>query len=405
MTSLSPEFDRFLRESYAKLLGQLLAKGFPLGDAEDGLLVAFQRYWEQSANAQPAQPEAWVLTVAARHCLDLARKRKRTSAIDEFDDQDLPKAVMNEFEPDELQDERLRVFFLAAHPAIDPAIQTLLMLQIGCGLSVAQVSTLLLEPAETVSQRIVRAKKKIKEAGIEPVLPTAQEVGERVSTVLTAVYALLLLSQDRPHAEDQMSLASEVLWLARSLAELCPDQPEVLALHSLSCLLESRRKARRTSAGVFIPLADQKETDWDWQLIAEGETSLRKASTFGRLGRFQLEAAIQSVLIAEKATGEGRAPIVLRLYTELHRQFPTAGSHLGLIEALWRNLGPEMALQELMGYRFSREYLPYWALKAHLEKEKGYPEVALDSFQKALSLSRDPAQQDYFRSQIELLEP
>jgi RNA polymerase sigma-70 factor (ECF subfamily) len=233
------------------------------------------------------------------------------------------------------------------------------MLQIGCGLSVAQVSTLLLEPAETVSQRIVRAKKKIREAGIEPVLPTDQEVGERVSMVLTVVYALLLLSQDRPHAEDQMSLASEVLWLARSLAELCPDQPEVLGLHSLACLLESRRKARRTSAGVDSPLADQSEADWDWKLIAEGENALRKAATFSRLGRFQLEAAIQSVIIAERATGERRAHIVLRLYTELHRQFPTAGSHLGLIEAVWRNLGPEMALQELMGDRFSREYLPY----------------------------------------------
>lgn len=400
MQTLSPEFDRFLRESYARLLGQLLAKGFPLGDAEDALLEAFRRFWEQKNSLEVTQPEAWVLKVAYRLCIDSARKQKRNSPLNAVEEQ-TQASEMEPFEPDELADERLRVFFLAAHPAIDPAIQTLLMLQIGCGRSIAEVSTLLLEPAETVSQRIVRAKRKIKEAGIEPILPSAHEVPERVGSVLTAVYALLLLAQDRPHAEDQISLAREVLWLARSLAELCPNDPEALGLHSLVCLLESRRRARRTSTGVFLPLADQSETDWDWQLIAEGEASLRKAATFGRLGRFQLEAAIQSVFVAEKATGEARAPIVLKLYTELHRQFPTAGSHLGLVEALWRNLGPEIALRELSGFQFSRDYLPYWALKAHLEKETGNRKGAQESFQTALRLSRDSAQQDYFRSQID----
>ncbi len=404
MQKLSPEFDRFLRESYARLLGQLLAKGFPLADSEDALLEAFRRYWEQKTDLEVAQPEAWVLTVARRLCIDSARKRKHNAPLEEISETSASDTAMETFEPDELADERLRVFFLAAHPAIDPAIQTLLMLQIGCGLSVAEVSTLLLEPAETVSQRIVRAKRKIKEAGIEPVLPAPNEVNARVGTVLTAVYALLLLSQDRPHSEDQISLAGEVMWLAKALAELCPDDPEALGLHSLVCLLESRRRARRTSSGVFLALADQKETDWDWQLIAEGEASLRKASAFARLGRFQLEAAIQSVMVAEKATGESRAPIVLRLYTELHRKFPTAGSHLGLVEASWRNLGPELALKELGEYSFSTEYLPYWALKAHLEREMGLSVPAKESFETAFRLARDNANREYLKAQIDRLD-
>ena len=238
----------------------------------------------------PANPEAWLLTVARNRMRDvwkshayrmtdpLAENRDSSTEVD-----DMPA----------IPDRRLELMLVCAHPAIAPNIRTPLMLQAVLGVEAAAIAeAFAVEPA-AMAQRLVRAKKRIRDAGIPFVLPERDDLAARLPAVLEAVYGAYAIDwQLTPQAAPIETLSAEALHLALVLTELLPDEPEVLGLAALVCLSEARKPARRDRQGRFVPLDEQDATRWDAALIARGEGLLRRAHGFGRPGRFQYEAAI-----------------------------------------------------------------------------------------------------------------
>ena len=245
-------------------------------------------------DGSPANPEAWLLTVARNRLRDLWKSHayRMTDPLDETHDSptevdDMPA----------IPDRRLELMLVCAHPAIAPNIRTPLMLQTVLGVDAAAIAeAFAIEPA-AMAQRLVRAKKRIRDAGIAFVLPGRDDLAARLPAVLEAVYGAYAIDwQLTPQGAPIETLSAEALHLALVLAELVPDEPEVLGLAALVCLSEARRTARRVD-GRFVPLDEQDSTRWDGALIARGEDFLRRAHRCGRPGRFQYEAAIQSAAL------------------------------------------------------------------------------------------------------------
>ncbi|WP_198148196.1 DUF6596 domain-containing protein [Elstera litoralis] len=215
---------------------------------------------------------------------------------------DLLYEEAGEREPSAFPDERLKLLFVCAHPAIDPASRTPLMLQCVLGLDAARIGAAFLVPAATMGQRLVRAKAKIRDAGIGFQTPEATDLPDRLEAVLAAIYAAYGTSWDAvPGSDGATGLAAEALYLARLVAGVLPNQPEALGLLALILYCEARAGARRDAAGGFVPLAAQNPALWSRDGLIEAEAALTQAARFGTLGRFQIEAAIQSFHVQKKA--------------------------------------------------------------------------------------------------------
>src|SRR5580704_10573230 len=289
--------ERVARESYGRLVAYLSSNTRDVGSAEDALsnaLVAALETWPR--DGVPQNPEAWLLTTARRSFIDLVRHRQVAEASEPT------LALLREeskgmtLSP-EFPDERLKLLFVCAHPAIDPAMHTPLMLQTVLGLDAARIAHAFLISPTTMGQRLVRAKTKIRDGGIRFEIPQAPELPERLDAVLEAIYAAFGIGWDDMAGADQRGrdLAEEAIWLARVLLQLMPDKAEVRGLLALMLHCEARRGARRASDGRYVPLSEQDCEKWSLPLIEEAERHLSEAFTQGRSGRFQLEAAIQSV--------------------------------------------------------------------------------------------------------------
>src|SRR3954452_21686421 len=283
------------RDSYGRLLAVLAEPTRDSAAAEDALADALERAlarWPD--DGIPANPEGWVLTVARNRLRDVWKSSgyRMTGPLDESDYASTPL----EDEMPAIPDRRLELMLVCAHPAIAPNIRTPLMLQSVLGVEAAAIATAFAVETATMAQRLVRAKKRIRDAGIPFVLPGRDDLTERLPAVLEAVYGAYSIDwQLTPQGASIESLAAEALHLALVLAELLPDEPEVLGLAALVCLSEARRPARRTRDGRFVPLDEQDTRLWDGALIARGESLLHRAHGMGRPGRYQYEAAIQSI--------------------------------------------------------------------------------------------------------------
>jgi RNA polymerase sigma-70 factor (ECF subfamily) len=292
-------------------------------------------------------------------------------------------------------DERLKLMFVCAHPAIDPDMRTPLMLQTVLGLEGVEIARAFLVAPATMSQRLVRAKNKIRDAGISFDVPEASELPERLEAVLDAIYAAYGNGWEDAAGADPRArgLADEAIWLARVLREVMPDEPEVLGLLALMLHCEARRAARRSADGAFIPLSEQDPHRWNTQMIAEAEEHLAAAAKMGRPGRFQLEAAIQSVH-AERARGNRTDwHAVALFYERLVQLSPTVGALVGRAAAVAEVKGAQIGLQLLneIDPSAARSYQPYWAVRAHLLKCVNRYTEAVDAFDRALGLADDPA--------------
>jgi len=382
------------RASYGRLLAYLAARWRDVARAEDALgdaLLAALETWPRTG--VPDNPVAWLLTAARRRLVDGARHAGVAAAAEA----DL-KVMLDEradASPAAFPDERLALLFVCAHPAIDEAARTPLMLQTVLGLDAARIASAFLVAPATMSQRLVRVKAKIREAGIRFEIPAPGELTARLDAVLEAIYAAYGSGWEDVAGADprRHGLAEEAIWLGRLVARLRPDEPEAQGLLALMLHCEARRAARRDAAGAYVPLGFQDLRRWSRPMIEEAEEVLAGAARLKAAGRFQLEAAIQSVHAQRVRTGETDWEAVTLLYEGLLRHAPTIGARVAHAAALGEARDAEAGLAALDAIPPDEvaTYQPYWALRGHVLTALGRAAEAGEAYDRAIGLSEDPA--------------
>lgn len=385
------------RTSYGRLLAYLARAWRDVAAVEDALADAFAKAlatWPKTG--APANPDAWLLVAARNRLRDAMRSQKvRAEAA-----RSLLVLTATELEDAALiADKRLELMFVCAHPAIDAAVRTPMMLQTVLGLTAQRIASSYLVSTDTMSRRLSRAKARIKTTGISFELPTEEDLPERMCNVLEAIYAAYGQGWDGAGGDDGTlrDLAPEAIWLARMLVELEPHGAEALGLLALLLFCESRSAARRVD-GRYVPLAQQDTGRWNLDMAREAERLLAQAGALRKPGRFQLEAAIQSANVQSRLSNTDLSGPIMALHTLLARQAPTVGNMVGLVAATAAAKGTREALTELalLPAELVVEYQPYWALKADLLHRLGDDrEVERHAFSRAIGLTEDPAVRQY----------
>jgi RNA polymerase sigma-70 factor, ECF subfamily len=389
------------RRSYGKLLAYLASQTRDVAAAEDALAEAFARAladWPQSG--VPRQPEAWLLTAARRKAIDAIRRRKSASAGEAHLTMIMDELAEAAAERADIPDRRLALMFACAHPAIDAAARAPLVLQCVLGLDASAIGSAFLVAPATMAQRLVRAKTKIRAAGIPFRVPERAALAERLDAVLDAIYAAFAEGWADPGGGDpkRRDLAGEAIWLGRLVVELLPDEPEALGLLALMLHAEARRKARRDVAGRYVPLAEQEVARWNAVLIAEADTVLRRAQMLGAIGRFQLEAAVQSAHAVRRQLGRSDWPAVVTLYDALLAMTGSPVVAVNRAAALAEAQSPAAGLAALDAIAADPrivEYQPYWAARASVLARLGDRERADQAYQLAIGLEADPALREF----------
>ncbi|HMG84428.1 MAG TPA: DUF6596 domain-containing protein [Terracidiphilus sp.] len=387
--------EQVARRSYGKLVAFLAARTRDLAAAEDALSDAFAAAlanWPQSGC--PQNPEAWLMTVARRKFLDASRSTYRETASDEIEESAIE--IPLDADAAEIPDRRLGLMFACAHPAIDAAIRAPLMLQAILGLDATRIASAFLISPATMSQRLVRAKNKIRQAGIPLEIPERNELSARLDTVLDAIYAAFAEGWIDAAGTDiaRRDLAEEAIYLGRVIVALLPAEPEGLGLLALMLHAEARRSARRNREGDYVPLAQQDPALWNSQMIAEAESLLHRAGAMNVVGRYQLEAAIQSAHAARALVGQSDWAAIVQLYDAL---LALSGSPVAAVNrslAIAELYGPQRALEELASVAADPrlvEYQPYWAARADLLARINAREESYRAYSIAIGLERDPS--------------
>jgi RNA polymerase sigma-70 factor (ECF subfamily) len=387
------------RRSYGKLVAFLAARTHDVAAAEDALSEAFaSALADWPRKGCPSNPEAWLLTVARRKMIDSYRGQRREIAGEELQltVEGLSAAAIAAETPTQIPDQRLALMFVCAHPAIDAGIRAPLILQVILGLNAEAIASAFLMSPAAMGKRLVRAKEKIRQAGIPFCVPEREELSERLDAVLDAVYAAFAEGWSDPGGTDvaRRDLTEEAMFLARLVTELLPAEPEALGLLALMLHAEARRRARRRADGEYVPLAEQDPALWDSQMIAEAEALLLRASGLGSIGRYQLEGALQSAHVDRCRTGRANWAEVVRIYDAL---FALAGSPVVAIkraravaELHGASAGLD-AIQQVASDSRLAEYQPYWAARAELLAKAGSSGEARRAYDIAIGLERDPA--------------
>jgi RNA polymerase sigma-70 factor (ECF subfamily) len=388
------------QDSYGRLIAYLAARSGDVAGAEDALgdaFIAALKRWP--AEGVPAKPEAWLLHVARNRMIDEARRKQVRKKSETFLQQITEEAASVAATQEHFPDERLKLLFVCAHPAIDPTAQTPLMLQTVLGVDAARIASGFLVSPAAMSQRLVRAKTKIRDAAVPFHVPEPPEWEERVSFVLDAIYAAYTTGWESlvETASTHHALAAEAIALGRTLTQLMPREPEAHGLLALMLHCEARREARYASDGQFVPLDRQDTALWSQSMIDEAETHLHSAAGFKRMGRYQLEAAIQSVHASRAKTGHIDWKEIALLYEGLVRIAPRIGSLVGRAVAMGQAGEPAAgfaALEQIPSDR-TADYQPYWAARGHLLRLLNRKDEAREAFNRAASLTDDPALREY----------
>ena len=390
------------RRSYGKLLAYLAARTRDVAAAEDALSEAFAAALaDWPAHGVPGNQEAWLLAVARRKMIDAMRRQKsRRDAADHL--RLLAEELEAAAEASEIPDQRLALMFACAHPAIDPGVRAPLMLQTVLGFDAATVASSFLVSPAAMGQRLVRAKRKIAEAGIPFRLPEREELAARLDAVLETIYAVFAAGWCDPAGTDAnlRNLAEEAIWLGRLVASLLPSEPEALGLLALMLHAEARRLARRNAAGGYVPLAAQDPALWDAGMIDEAEALLAHAAALGTVGRYQLEAAVQSAHAVRRRSGVADWPAIESLYDALLAFTGSPVVAVNRAVALAEGQGPAAglaALDKVAGDARLTEYQPYWAARAGLLARLGDKEAADQAYERAIGLEADPAVRDFLQ--------
>jgi predicted RNA polymerase sigma factor len=391
--------ERVARESYGRLVAYLSVHTRDLASAEDALseaLVSALNHWPQ--DGVPQNPEAWLMTAARRSLIDVIRHQRVVEAS-ELTVKLLKEDSMETNIAAEFPDERLKLLFVCAHPAIDPGMHTPLMLQTVLGLDAVRIAQAFLIAPKTMGQRLFRAKTKIRSGGVPFEVPQERALPERLDAVLEAIYTAFGIGWDDMVGADPRgrNLAEEALWLARVLLQLMPGEPEVQGLLALMLHCEARRPARRGPEGAYIPLSEQDPKQWSLPKIEEAERYLSEAFKQGRSGRFQLEAAIQSAHAERGRTGQTDWAAIALFYERLVRISPALGTRVGYAAAVAEANGPEagLAVLEPIDREDVSDYQPYWAVRAYLLQRLGKTRDAADAYERAIGLAEDPAVREF----------
>lgn len=390
MTTARDAAERAARDGYGRLVAFLSLRTGDLASAEDALsdaLVAALERWPESG--VPDAPEAWLLAVATRRSIDAKRHREAKNLP-----LDLLELASAAAETDRtFPDDRLKLLFVCAHPAIDPAAQTPLMLQTVLGFDAATIARAFLVSASTMGQRLVRAKTRIRELAVPFQVPEPGELPERLDAVLNAIYAIYGRAWDDAADERSPGWIREAIHLARMLGTLLPNEPEPLGLLALMLHCEARRPARSDGEGRYIPLGNQDAKLWKRAELVEAEQHLGRAATYRRTGRFQLEAAIQSAHNRRAYDGTVPWDHILALYRELIRQRETIGARVAYAGALASAGFPQSCLDELesMPIETIASYQPYWAVRSFTLEALGRSDAARTARDRAAALSNDEA--------------
>lgn len=399
--------ERVARESYGRILAFLAARTRDVAGAEDALSDAFAaalRTWPMEG--VPQNPDAWLLTAARRRQTDAARHRQVQHAGQEHLQLIGDELEAMAHEPNAIPDRRLVLMFACAHPAIEPSMRTPLILQTILGLTSEDIAAAFLVPPKTMGQRLVRAKTRIRDAGIPLRMPDAHELPERLAAVLDATYAAYTKGWNEVGDDAIPELADEAVWLGRLIVSLLPNEPEAKGMLALMFYTTARTAARRDAKGAFVPLEEQDTSLWDESLIAFAEDLLRQANVSGPSGRYQIEAAIQSAHVTRRLTGRSNWAAVVALYDYLLTLTGSPVVVLNRAVARAELDGPHAALADLAPLEADprlQSYQPFWAAKGHLLARAGETAAATEALTVAIGLSTDEAAKAYLKTRVAAL--
>jgi RNA polymerase sigma-70 factor (ECF subfamily) len=406
--------DSLYRVDSGRILATLIRL---LGDfdlAEEAMHEAFAAalsVWPQSG--VPGNPRPWLISTARFKAIDTLRRRARFDASqDELGrhlEAQLSSAEKSDEEEDSVEDDRLRLIFTCCHPSLPPEARVALTLREVCGLTTEEIAKAFLITPRTLAQRIVRAKTKIRETKIPYEVPTPQELPERLGAVLQVIYLVFNEGYSAAAGTEvtRAELTGEAIRLGRLLAELQPEEPEVIGLLSLMLLQESRRAARTSQTGELILLEKQDRSLWNREQIAEGLSLLETALKSGRFGSYTLQAAIAAVHAEAESVAATDWRQIVALYNQLLRIQPSPVVELNRAVAIAMSDGPEAGLTHIDAMLEHGELANYYlahSARADLYRRLGRTAEARSSYEKALALTQQEPERQFLQERIRQLK-